>query len=848
LPYTVGELGPPLPPCEEQRLKTLQALNIPMDVEAPPDPEVDNILKLVTSIFQCPAALCALFDDKRIFIRNSTGGFARGDFPWRWSFCGWTMASQQDQIMVIPDATKDARFCQNDMVTGDTGVRFYCGAPLIASNGHRLGTLCFADTKPREFDAGQATILGNLAEMVVRHIEKDIALQLKTADNAQLAEAYSQLKRAVDCFDHCVALLDLTQPGWKIMYINGAWNKLTSTDREAAAGHSLSEVFEVLATPSTRTSATSLNNSCAIGTPGALPSSAHLAAAAAGKEIVIENVVIRASHLATAGNLAVGANSAATATTGATNSGNTTRKLMLRLRPAGRTGIDDEALGVAVPAYIKNDESGCSTQYYFMTVESQDAARSKRSATGMLHAGSEAGWDEEVDPGLKLGVMLGKGAFGSVYRGIWYGTPVAVKIIDQDLRSLGAAGQSMEALLGAELRHPHIVATLRHIVRKPKLQPSHDTLFSDDTAMGSEGSAGHTPPRVMSATTPGVSVCNLTAVAEEAAVEVDGGAVAGTVAGTSAATNKQGSTGANAVGGVSPALLATANMSEASEASSARWAVINFDSKAPCQLEEEEGGGLFSCTKPASSKLPSGNMAWGSTSASGQGGLFNMSPAPYNQDTQRHTGPMFAQTWLILEYCDRGCLQDAVDRGWLRTPERAPNMTAVLATAYEMASALNYLHSHGIIHGDLSAWNVLLTSQSPTVERGTRGFAAKIADFGMARALDIRTRIQTKTYGTITHQPPETLADGVVSRETDTYSLGVLMWQMYTGSRPWGGLTHSQIIMTVAQKMAHLQFPPGTPPRYERLARACLSYEAAARPAMADVCRALDDMIDTLGA
>lgn len=35
-----------------------------------------------------------------------------------------------------------------------------------------------------------------------------------------------QLKRAVDCFEHCVALLDLEQPGWKIMYVNAAWSKV----------------------------------------------------------------------------------------------------------------------------------------------------------------------------------------------------------------------------------------------------------------------------------------------------------------------------------------------------------------------------------------------------------------------------------------------------------------------------------------------------------------------------------------------------------------------------------------------------------------------------------------------
>lgn len=69
----------------------------------------------------------------------------------------------------------------------------------------------------------------------------------------------------------------------------------------------------------------------------------------------------------------------------------------------------------------------------------------------------------------------------------------------------------------------------------------------------------------------------------------------------------------------------------------------------------------------------------------------------------------------------------------------------------------------------------------------------QVADFGLSKSLDIKTRIQTRTYGTITHQPPETLLHGLVSRETDTYSFGVLLWQMYTGSRPWAGMSHAQV-------------------------------------------------------
>jgi serine/threonine protein kinase len=61
---------------------------------------------------------------------------------------------------------------------------------------------------------------------------------------------------------------------------------------------------------------------------------------------------------------------------------------------------------------------------------------------------------------------------------------------------------------------------------------------------------------------------------------------------------------------------------------------------------------------------------------------------------------------MVMEFCDRGCLQDAIDRGWLRTERDClhskPHMLSVVATALEVASAMAYLHAHDILHGDLT--------------------------------------------------------------------------------------------------------------------------------------------------
>lgn len=53
------------------------------------------------------------------------------------------------------------------------------------------------------------------------------------------------------------------------------------------------------------------------------------------------------------------------------------------------------------------------------------------------------------------------------------------------------------------------------------------------------------------------------------------------------------------------------------------------------------------------------------------------------------------------------------------------------------------------MHGDLSGWNVMLASAGAAAAEGGRGFVAKVADFGLSRTLEIRSKMQTANYGTV---------------------------------------------------------------------------------------------------
>lgn len=87
---------------------------------------------------------------------------------------------------------------------------------------------------------------------------------------------------------------------------------------------------------------------------------------------------------------------------------------------------------------------------------------------------------------------------------------------------------------------------------------------------------------------------------------------------------------------------------------------------------------------------------------------------------------------------------------------------------------------------------------------------SQVADFGLSRVCD-EAQIETKTYGTVTHMPPELLLDGKLSKSADVYAYGVLLYELFTAERPWSGLRHAEVLQKVAVKKERLHLPEDAP-------------------------------------
>ncbi len=159
-------ITPTKPENEEQRVKSLESYNI---LDSLPEKEFDDITALASEICQTEISAVSLIDKDRQWFKSIHGLDAK-ETPRDIAYCAHAINDPKN-ILEVEDASKDERFIDNPLLTGEPHVRFYAGVPLVNNEGFALGTLCVIDSTPKKLTKNQVKSLRALSQHVITLME-----------------------------------------------------------------------------------------------------------------------------------------------------------------------------------------------------------------------------------------------------------------------------------------------------------------------------------------------------------------------------------------------------------------------------------------------------------------------------------------------------------------------------------------------------------------------------------------------------------------------------------------------------------------------------------------------------
>lgn len=207
---------------------------------------------------------------------------------------------------------------------------------------------------------------------------------------------------------------------------------------------------------------------------------------------------------------------------------------------------------------------------------------------------------------------------------------------------------------------------------------------------------------------------------------------------------------------------------------------------------------------------------------------------PHIVEVLEHGDLRDGRPWLAMEWLEG----ESVDQ-WLT--HRGPfSLAETLTVMEELGAALHFAHGRGILHRDLKAQNVMVIPL-------TEGFTVKLVDFGIARVEPPEGLSGLTSGGAVLGTPvsmaPEQIRGQALDARTDLYAMGVLLYQLLTGSLPFEGTS------VVEVEEQHLHAPPPhldervhAPPGLDAVVQRCLAKAPGDRwpdvPAFLDALRA----------
>jgi len=185
----------PVPANERQRLTALQAYHV---VGTPPEMDFDEIAEMAGHICGCPVAVINVVADKWEWYKGKCGIPEDVNREPRGGVCSTTICS--NDLLIVPDLSRDERFADQEVVKGEPHFRFYAGAPMINPEGFALGSLCVLDFKPREIEPRHIEALRCLTRQAVAQLE----LRRRLAELEEVRRALAGEKDKAEALLHAI--------------------------------------------------------------------------------------------------------------------------------------------------------------------------------------------------------------------------------------------------------------------------------------------------------------------------------------------------------------------------------------------------------------------------------------------------------------------------------------------------------------------------------------------------------------------------------------------------------------------------------------------------------------------
>lgn len=204
---------------ERERLAALCRMDL---LDSPRDSDLDHIIGHLIKTLNFPIGYISLIDEDRQWFK-SIHGLDVQETPRDISFCTHTI--RDDIPMVVENALLDDRFCDNPLVISEPHLRAYAGVPLRTLDGHRIGTICVADTQPRSISEDQTAILCQFASLVERlfaNVEYDVKA---SAEQDLISTVRSEQQRLLQQVDRLESNLSVGH--WEVDLVTEkvSWSK-----------------------------------------------------------------------------------------------------------------------------------------------------------------------------------------------------------------------------------------------------------------------------------------------------------------------------------------------------------------------------------------------------------------------------------------------------------------------------------------------------------------------------------------------------------------------------------------------------------------------------------------------